>query len=312
MARIAWRGTHSAPESPTRLSPGDWIAAFRRAFKQFVADDCMGLAQQIAYSSLLAFFPAVIFLVGLFGLLGLYDDLQEFLGTIAPGAVQDALEIAEDSARESSTAALAVVLGGFGAVWAASGAMGSTIKAVNRAYDRVETRPFWKVRLIAIVLVTLSGLVLAGLFLLIVFGGPLGEAIADQANLGGAFDLLWDVVRWPITFAAILLFFAIVYYLAPDVQHRSWKWITPGSLVGAVLWLVLSGLFALYTSFAGSYDKTYGSVAGAIVLLLWLNYSAFAILFGAELNNELDRQADIRASGGERAGLTARGRREPS
>jgi membrane protein len=266
----------------------------------------MGLAQQIAYSALLAFFPAVIFLVGLFGLLGLYDDLQEFLGAIAPAAVQDALEVAEDSARESSTAALAVALGGFGAVWAASAAMGSMIKAVNRAYDRVETRPFWKVRLIAIALVLLSGLVLAGLFLLIVFGGPLGEAIADQANLGGAFDLIWDVVRWPLTFFAILLFFAIVYYLAPDVEHRSWKWVTPGSLVGAVLSLVLSGLFALYTSFAGSYDKTYGSVAGAIVLLLWLNYSAFAILFGAELNSELDRQADIRASGGERAGLTSR------
>jgi membrane protein len=224
--------------------------------------------------------------------------------------VLNALDIAEQSARESATAALAVVLGGFGAVWAASGAMGSLVKAVNRAYDRLETRPFWKVRLIAIVLVLLTGLVMAGLFFLIVFGGPLGEAIAEQANLGGAFDLLWDLLRWPLTFAAILLFFAIVYYLAPDVQPRSWKWITPGSFVGAVLWLVLSGLFALYTSFAGSYDKTYGSVAGAIVLLLWLNYSAFAVLFGAELNSELDRQADIRASGGERAGLTARARRD--
>jgi membrane protein len=305
--------TSSAPESPTRLGVGDWVAVFRRASKQFLADDCMGLAQQIAYSSLLAFFPAVIFLIGLFGVLGIYDDLQEFLEAIAPGAVLDALEVAEQSAGgRSGTAVLAIVLGAFGAVWAASGAMGSLVKAVNRAYDRVETRPFWKVRLLAIVLVGLTGLVMAGLFLLIVFGGPLGEAIADEANLGGAFDLLWDLLRWPLTFVAILLFFSIVYYLAPDVQHRSWKWITPGSLVGSVLWLVLSGLFALYTSFAGSYDKTYGSVAGAIVLLLWLNYSAFAILFGAELNSELDRQADIRASGGERAGLTTRARREPS
>jgi membrane protein len=304
--------TGTAPKSPTRLGFGDWIAAFRRAFKQFLADDCMGLAQQIAYSSLLAFFPAVIFLVGLFGVLGIYDDLQDFLEAIAPGAVLDALEVAEQSAEgRSGAAALAIVLGAFGAVWAASGAMGSLVKAVNRAYERVETRPFWKVRLIAIVLVGLTGLVMASLFLLIVFGGPLGEAIADQANLGGAFDLLWDLLRWPLTFVAILLFFAIVYYLAPDVEHRSWKWITPGSFVGSVLWLILSGLFALYTSFAGSYDKTYGSVAGAIVLLLWLNYSAFAILFGAELNSELDRQADIRASGGERAGLTARARREP-
>jgi membrane protein len=300
-----------APESPLRLRWADWIAVFKRASKQFVADDCMGLSQQIAYSSLLAFFPAVIFLIGLFGVLGIYDDLQEFLEAIAPSAVLDALEVAEQSAEgRSGTAALAMVLGAFGAVWAASGAMGSLVKAVNRAYDRVETRPFWKVRLIAIVLVGLTGLVMAGLFLLIVFGGPLGEAIADQANLGGAFDLLWDLLRWPLTFVAILLFFAILYYLAPDLQHRNWKWVTPGSFVGAVLWLVLSGLFALYTSFAGSYDKTYGSLAGAIVLLLWLNYSAFAVLFGAELNSELDRQADIRASGGERAGLTARARRE--
>jgi membrane protein len=310
LSTAAKRGT--SPESPTRLSLGDWTAVCKRSFKQFVADDCMGLAQQIAYSSLLAFFPAVIFLVGLFGLIGIYDDLREFLGAIAPGAVLDALEVAEESAEgRSGAATLAVIVGAFGAVWAASGAMGSVIKAVNRAYDRVETRPFWSVRLIAAFLVIVTGVVTAGLFLLIVFGGPLGKAIADQANLGGAFELFWAIVRWPIAFVAILLFFALVYYLAPDTEHRSWKWITPGSLVGAVLWLALSGLFALYTSFASSYDQTYGSLAGAIVLLLWLNYSAFALLFGAELNSELDRQADIRAAGGERAGLTPRARREP-
>jgi len=299
----------SAPESPTRLSVGDWVAALKRSFKEFVADDCMGLAQQIAYSSLLAFFPAVIFLVGLFGLIGIYDDLREFLGVIAPEGVMKALGTAEDSAAEQSGAALAVVLGAFGAVWAASGAMGSMIKAVNRAYDRTETRPFWKVRLIAILLVASTGIVTAALFILIVFGGPLGEAIASKARLGGAFDLLWAILRWPLAFAGVLLFFALVYYLAPNTEPRNWKWITPGSIVGGVLWLALSGLFALYTSFAGSYDKTYGSLAGGIILLLWLNFSAFAVLYGAELNAELDRQADVRASGGERAGLTPRARR---
>ena len=301
----------SAPESPTRLSVGDWVAALKRSFKEFLADDCMGLAQQIAYSSLLAFFPAMIFLVGLFGLIGIYDDLRDFLGVIAPGAVLEALDIAQESA-EGQSASLAVVLGAFGAVWAASGAMGSMIKAVNRAYDRTETRPFWKVRLIAILLVASTGIVTAALFILIVFGGPLGEAIASEARLGGAFDLLWTILRWPLAFVGILLFFALVYYLAPNTEHRNWKWITPGSIVGGLLWLALSGLFALYTSFAGSYDKTYGSLAGGIILLLWLNYSAFAVLYGAELNRELDRQADVRASGGERAGLTPRARRASS
>ena len=297
-----------APDTPQRLSARDWLDALKRAGKEFLADDCMGLAQQIAFSSILAFFPAVVLLVGLFGLIGAFDDLQEFLGVIAPGEVIKAIDIAQESAEGSSSAA-AVVLGSFGAIWAASGAMNAVIKAVNRAYDRQETRPFWKVRISAIVLVVLSGVVTAGLFLLIVFGGPLGEAIADRARLGGAFDVVWAIVRWPLAFTVILLFFAIVYYLAPDTDHRSWKWVSPGSLVGGVGWLALSGLFAVYTSFSGSYDKTYGSLAGGIVLLLWLNYSAFALLFGAELNAELDRQAAIRAAGGPKAGLVEPGRR---
>ena len=156
----------------------------------------------------------------------------------------------------------------------------------------------------------LMGLVLAGLFLLIVFGGPLGTAIADQAGLGGAFELLWSVLRWPIAFLAILTFFALVYALAPNLDVRSWKWLTPGALLGSVMWLALSGLFALYTSFSDSYSRTYGALASGIVLLLWLYYSAFALLFGAELNSELDRQAEIRAAGGDNAGLIKPSRRD--
>lgn len=298
------------PAGPERLTLGEWVSAFKRAFKEFMADDCMGLAQQIAFSSLLAFFPAMILLIGLLGLIGAYDDLKEFLGVVAPGAVIDAVELAQESAAGRETAAsFAVVFGAFGATWAASGAMNSVIKALNTAYDRIETRPFWMVRLTAIVLVLASGFALASLFLLIVFGGPIGEAIASKASLGGAFDLVWAILRWPIAFAGVLLFFALVYYAGPNVDQRDWKWVTPGSIVGAILWLALSGLFALYTSFSDSYDKTYGSLAGGIILLLWLNYSAFALLFGAELNAELDREADIRAAGGDKAGLIRPARR---
>ncbi len=112
-----------------------------------------------------------------------------------------------------------------------------------------------------------------------------------------------------MAFCAILLFFGLVYYLAPNKEQRSWKWITPGSVVGGLLWLLLSGLFALYVTFAGNYTKTYGTIASGVILLLWLNYSAFALLFGAELNAELDRQADIRAAGGENARLVKLARR---
>ena len=283
-----------------------------RSFRAFLADDCMGLSQQVAYSSLLAFFPAVVLLVGLLGLFGAYDQLQQFLGTVAPKAVIDAIQIAQNGSHGKGGSVIAVFVGAVLAIWAASGAMNTIVKAINRAYDRQETRPFYRLRIISIVLVLLTGLVTAGVFLLIVFGGPIGEAIAKRANLGGEFTFVWNIIRWPIAFVVILLFFALVYYLAPNMEHRSWKWISPGSLLGGLMWLALSGLFALYTAFSSSYGKTYGSLAGAIVLLLWLNYSAFALLYGAELNSELDREADIHAAGGPNAGLTMPARRVSS
>jgi membrane protein len=296
------------PPEPQKLRPAEWVAVFRRAFSEFLADDCMGLAQQVAYSSLLAFFPAVVALVGLLDLVDAYPTLQTFLNPVAPKAVTTLIQsFQQDSNGGGSVVALVVGLAG--ALWAASGAMGSIVKSVNKAYDRIETRPFWKVRIISIVLVAASGIVTAGMLLLIVLGGTLGDAIAHKAHFGGAFTWTWNLARWPLAFVAVLIFFALIYYLAPNIDQRRWQWLTPGSVLGALLWLALSGLFALYTAYSNSYTKTYGTLAGGIVLLLWLNYTAWSILFGAELNSELDRQADIHAAGGEHAGLTRPARR---
>jgi membrane protein len=290
------------PSSPERLTRGEWLSALKGSFSAFMRDDCMGLSQQIAYSSLLAFFPAVAFLIGALSLFHLFDDVKQLLDPIAPNGVITFIDNLQQDSKNGASAA-AFVLGFIGAVWAASGAMGTIMKAVNRAYELQETRPFWKSRVIAIVLVLATGITTAGVFLLIVVGGSLGDAIAKKAGLGGAFQWTWSILRWPIAFCAILLFFALVYYLGPNMRQRSWKWVTPGSVVGGALWLALSGLFALYVTFAGNYTKTYGTLASGIILLLWLNYSAFSLLYGAELNSELDRQADIRAAGGEHAGL---------
>ena len=255
--------------------------------------------------------PTVILAIGVLGLFGeeAFDSLIDLIDSVAPGELINLVEEIRGGAANNETGSLfALIFGALGGLWAASGAMGAVIKAVNRAYDRLETRPFWKVRLTAIVLVVLSATVGLGLFVFIILGGPLGEAIADAAGLGGVFELLWGILRWPIAFVALLLFFALVYYIAPNRDQRSWAWVSPGSLVAAVLLLALSSLFALYTSFADA-ASTYGSLAGAIIALLWLNYSAFALLFGAELNSELDRQADIRAAGGPNAGLVRPARR---
>ena len=296
------------PSSPERLSLADWRAAFKRSLSSFKKDDCAGLAQQVAYSSLLAFFPAMAFLVGTLGLLNLFDDLKRLLDPIAPNGVIDFITGLQRDSR-GGTPAVAFLIGLFAAVWAASGAMTAVIKAMNKAHELQEARPFWKVRAIAVLLVVLSGITTAGIFLLIVVGGALGNAIAKKAGLHGAFDWAWGIARWPVAFCAILLFFGLVYYVAPNKEERSWKWITPGAVVGGLLWLLLSGLFALYVTFAGNYSRTYGALASGVILLLWLNYSALALLFGAELNAELDRQADIRAAGGKRAGLVKLARR---
>ena len=279
--------------SPYRLSFAKWWSAIKAAGKEFLADDCLGLAQQIAFSSLLAFFPSVILVVGLLGVIGpgAYDSLIQLLGTVAPKAVLDALNLAKDSSTGNSAAsAVALTVGVIGALWAATGATSSIVKAVNRAFDLEETRPFWKVRLLALGLVVLAGLVTAAVFVLIVFGGPLGDAIARRAGLGDEFTVVWNILRWPVAFGGILLLNSAVYWLGPNRKPRNWKWLTPGSIIAGLLWLAASALFSLYTSYSSSYDRTYGSLAGAIILLLWLYYSAVALLLGAELNAELERR----------------------
>jgi len=189
--------TGHAPSGPERLSIRDWVAAFKRTGKQFMADDCMGLSQQVAYSSLLAFFPAMIFLVGVLDLVDAFDDLRGFLDPVAPQAVTDLLTDISRTASGSPGSAFALLLGLAGATWAASSAMSTVIKAVNTAYGTPETRPFWKVRLTAIVLVFVTSIVSVTMLLFVVFGGPLGEAIADALLLGTVWDLVWAILRWP-------------------------------------------------------------------------------------------------------------------
>jgi membrane protein len=270
-----------------------WREAFVHAAKRFLADDCMGLAQEIAYSSLLAFFPAVAFALGLLGLLHLYDDVQTLLATVAPHGVIRFIETLQQDTRGGASVA-AFALGLAGATWAASGAMGTMVKAVNRAYELPETRSFWKRRLISILLVALAALTVAAVLMLGIFGGPLGDAVARRAHAGNVWQVIWSTARWPIELVAILLFFSFIYNLAPNREQRRWRWITPGSVVGALLWLGLSALFTLYVTYAGSYSKTYGTIAAGVILLLWLNYTAWAILFGAELDAELERSGALR------------------
>ena len=274
------------------------LASFRvlkATVQEFQRDDALGLAAQLAYYLILALFPFILVLVSLMGTFGspkLASEILDYFQRVMP---EQAYEIIETfTANIISGQADAPGLFTFGilfTIWAASGAFAALINALNRAYDVEETRPFWKVRGIAILMTLgLSVLVLAGVLLLVV-GEPIGRTIADVFGLEGTFLFVWDVARWPAALFFMVFTVALLYYFAPDVE-QPFRWITPGGLIGVLLWVLASVAFNFYVSNFGSYNKTYGSIGAVIVLLLYLYISSLTVLFGATLNATLVRMKE--------------------
>jgi membrane protein len=271
------------------------VQALKATVQEFQRDDALGLAAQLAYYLILALFPFILVLVSLMGTFGSQELASEVLGYFRQVMPQQAYEIIETfTGNIISGEAEAPELFTFGilfTIWAASGAFAALINALNRAYDVQETRPFWKVRVIAILMTLgLSVLILVGVLLLIL-GPQIGEVIANLFGLGDLFELVWDVARWPAALFFMVLTVALLYYFAPDA-NQPFRWITPGGLIGVLLWVLASVAFNFYVSNFGSYDKTYGSIGAVIVLLLYLYISSLAILFGATLNATLVRMKE--------------------
>ncbi len=266
--------------------------ALKATVQEFQRDDALGLAAQLAYYLILALFPFILVLVSLMGTFGSEELASEVLGYFRQVMPQEAYASIETfTGNIISGQAEAPGLLSFGilfTIWAASGAFAALINALNRAYDVEETRPFWKVRGIAILMTLgLSVLVLAGV-LLLVLGPQIGAAIANLFGLDDLFLLVWDVARWPAALFFMVFTVALLYYFAPDVE-QPFRWITPGGLIGVLLWVLASVAFNFYVSNFGSYNKTYGSIGAVIVLLLYLYISSLTILFGATLNATLVR-----------------------
>jgi membrane protein len=269
--------------------------ALKATVQEFQRDDAMGLAAQLAYYLILALFPFILVLVSLMGTFGSEELASEVLSYFRQVMPEQAYEIVKTfTANIISGRAEAPGLLSFGilfTIWAASGAFAALINALNRAYDAQETRPFWKVRGIAILMTLgLSVIVLVGVLLLVI-GEPIGETVANIFGLGHLFLLVWDIVRWPVALFFMVLTVALLYYFAPDVE-QPFRWITPGGLIGVLLWVLASLAFNFYVSNFGSYNKTYGSIGAVIVLLLYLYISSLTILFGATLNATLVRMKE--------------------
>jgi membrane protein len=280
------------------LSKSDYKAIVMRAVKQAFAHGITDSAAALAYYSFLAVPAVLLVTVGLFSLIASPDAITTLIDKVGTVVPAQATQLIEDSLRrmnENKNGSLAMVIVGFVlALWTATGAMTAFMRAVNGAYDREETRGFAKQRLVAVQMMIGLGLAFLLVFGLLVLGPVISQWIGSALNVEGFIGWAWWIVQWPILIGALLLVFATVLYLAPNVEHPRWQFVTPGSVFAVVVWLVASGGFAVYTSMFSSYNKTWGSLAAVIVMLTWLWLSGLSLLLGAEINAEAERSRELR------------------
>jgi membrane protein len=284
---------------PRELSFADWRAAFVRAGKRMLADNMLMIASALAYSSFFAIPSVLLVAIGLFTLLaspGTILTVVNHLGHVMP---TQSTELVRSSLtrldNHPSTGAAMTAAGLVLAVWSVTGAMTSFMTALDLAYERKDRRKFVKKRLIALVMAGCIGFAFLLVAVLLIFGPTIEKYLGRRVGFQSELGWIWWSVQWPIMIAGLLTAFAAMLWLGPDVDQRRWKFITPGSLVAVALWLTISGVFAYYTSNFGSYDKTWGSLAAVIVTLTWLWLSSLALLYGAELNSEVERMRPARA-----------------
>lgn len=292
-------GHGGVPDSPTDLPKEAWKATAKRAFKEFKEDNCTDWAAALTYYAVLALFPAMIVLLSLLGLVGqgkdTSDALLEIVGSLGPAsAVETFRGPIEGIVNQGTGAGVAFVTGLLGALWSASGYMGAFFRASDAVWDVKEGRPAWKLIPLRIAVTLVTIIMVALVLIALVISGPVAEAVGDVIGLGSTAVTVWQIAKWPVMLAVVMLIIAGLYHVAPNVKHPKMTWVSPGGILAVVVWILVSALFAFYVANFGSYDKTYGALGGVVVLLLWLYLTNLAMLFGAEFNAETERARQIR------------------
>jgi membrane protein len=292
-----------SPFTPSRFGNpitevSDRFQILKRTVLEFSEDNLSDWAAALTYYGLLALFPALIALVGIIGLVadpaGATQTITDVVNQIGPETAADTFSgPIESITSSSSTSGIMAVVGIVVALWSASSYVGAFIRASNIVYETREGRPIWKLRplqmLITLVVVTLAAITLVAL----VVSGPLAEAIGSAIGLSDTAVTIYQIAKWPILLALVLTIVSVLYYASPNAKVRGFKWVTPGSALAVMVWVIASAGFALYVASFGSYDKTYGTLAGVVAVLVWLWITNLAILFGHELNAERERALEI-------------------
>jgi membrane protein len=286
---------------PTDIPRRSWIAVLKRTWVEFKEDNLTDWAAALTYYAVLALFPAMLALVALVGIFGQYPQTTDALLNIVrqisgnDSALTGLRNTINEIVQHKGGAGALLGLGLAGAVWSASGYIGAFMRASNAIYEVPEGRPFWKLRPLQVVVTLGIVLLLAALLLSLVVTGPVAKAIGDQVGLGSTAVTIYQIAKWPIMAAVVLAILGILYYVAPSARLPKIRWLSPGAIVALTIWVIASAAFGFYVANFGSYNKTYGTLGGAISLLVWLWITNLAVLFGQELNAEIERGRELTA-----------------
>ena len=286
-------------DSPTELAKPSLGFGLKNAVKQFSSDQCTDLAASLTYYAVLSLFPALLALVSLLGVFGQGETTVETILTVVRDLGQEeAVEQIEGPIRsmvDAGGAGFALVGGVAGALWSASGYVGAFGRAMNRIYEIDEGRPIWKLRpqmlLLTLALVLMGGLIVLGIAL----SGGVARTIGETIGLGDTAVTVWNIAKWPVIVLLVMAMVALLYYFTPNVQQPKFRWMSPGAGLAILVAILASAAFGFYVGNFGSYNKTYGSLAGVIVFLLWLWIINNVLLLGAELDAELERSRQLQS-----------------
>lgn len=283
--------------APTGLRVLSWGQAAKRSFGEYKHDNLSDWAAALTYYSVLSVFPGMLVVVSVVGLAGtsVSQDLIDDLGGMAPGPVEQLLTGALTELQGNrGGAGIAAVAGLAAAAWSASGYVAAFMRASNVIYDIPEGRPIWKILPIRVGVTLVTLVLLSASAIAVVVSGPLARKAGDALGLGSTAVTAWDIAKWPVLLVVVGSLFSLLYWAAPNARRR-FRWVTPGGVLAILIWLAASAVFAVYVAGFASYNKTYGSLAGVIVFLIWLWISNLAILLGAEMNAELERGRAVAA-----------------
>jgi membrane protein len=294
------RAEAAADPPPADPEPHGWVATLKRAGRGFKEDGLQDWAAALTYYSVLSLFPLLIVFVALIGLFGEYPrTVNAMLGIIrdvAPGSAADTVQRSISGVvRDKGGAGALLGVGLLTALWSASGYIGAFMRAANAVHGVEEGRPFWKLRPLQLAVTTVLVVLMAALAIGFVVSGSVARSLGDTIGLGSTAVDVWNIAKWPVMLLIAIVMIALLTWAGPDLEERRLRVITPGSAVGLLILVVASAGFAFYVGSFGSYNATYGALGGVIVFLVWLWIANLALLFGVELDAQLDRRRQATA-----------------